>query len=286
MNGEARGFPIRLLAPPLTLIALVWAFPLTYAVVLSFTSATPGSSGGFVGLANYLRAATDPLFGHALFAGIIFALGAVALGVGLGFLLALGFYRSRAERTWLQVIILLPWAVSEIAVALVWHEFLGEETGLVNWLFGSLGLGPLAWKTSAVGAMCALWLASLWHGLAFSVLLQMAGLASLRRELLQAAALDGASRWRILRAIVLPHQRKTLVANALLVWMGATITFSLPFALTGGGPMRATEFVSLYTYSVAFGGHYELGYAAALGLVVLALYAVFAFFYINRRRAA
>ncbi|MDP8224293.1 MAG: sugar ABC transporter permease [Candidatus Lernaella stagnicola] len=286
MIAPTSGFPTRWLTPALVLALLVWGFPLAYAVGLSMTDAGPGVGGSFLGLQNYLRAFADPTFGRSLVVSAIFASGEVLLGVGLGFFLALGFYRGKRTRNWLQVALLLPWAVSEIAVALVWHSFLGEQTGLVNWFLGGLGLAPIAWKTSAVGAMTALWLASLWHGLAFSVLFQMAGLASLRTELLQAAELDGASRWRILRHIVLPHQRPTLVANALLVWMSGIIAFSLPFALTGGGPLGATELVSLYSYNVAFGGQYELGYAAALGMIVLALYAVFAFWYIRRRRAA
>lgn len=285
MIGERRGFPTAFLAPALALAALVWAFPLLYAVALAFTDAAPGAPGRLLGLGNFTRALTDPLFGHALLVSLIFSTGAVLLDVGLGLGLAVAFYRGARSRAALQTIVLLPWAVSEIAVALVWHEFLGEEGGMINWALARLGWGALAWKTSAVGAMSALWLASLWHGLAFSVLLQMAGLASLRPNLLQAARLDGASNFAILRHVVLPHQRGTLIANGLMVWLSAMVTFSLPFALTGGGPLRATELVSLYTYRAAFSGRFELGYAAALGLLVLAFYGVFASLYLRRRRA-
>lgn len=286
MNGTRRVFPAGFLLPALTLAFLVWAFPLFYALALSFTDASPGTAGRFLGADNFLRALTDARFGHALLISFVFAAGAVVLHVGCGFGLALVFYRRRGQRTWLQIALLLPWTVSEIAAALIWYEFLNQDSGLFNWLLTEIGLPALPWKTNALAAMIALWVAYLWHGLAFSTLLQMAGLASLPSNLLAAARLDGAGGGQILRRIVWPHQRRVAAANALLVWLSAMVAFSLPFALTAGGPLHATEMVSLYTYNTAFGGRFELGYASALGLLVLAIYAVFAALYLKSRRSA
>jgi multiple sugar transport system permease protein len=283
--NERTGFPTRWLAPALGLIALAWAVPVVYTFALAFTNASIGTNGSFVGLSNFAAALGDARFGHALVVSAVFAFGSVVLNVGAGLGIAWVVFRSRRSRAFLQTVLLLPWALSEIAVAMVWHEFLAQDGGLINLVTVKLGLGAVAWKTSTVGAMSALWLASLWHGLAFSALLQMAGLASLQPELIQAARLEGASRGLILRRIILPHQRGALVANSLLVGLSSLVAFSLPFALTGGGPLFATELVSLYTFRVAFGGEYRLGYAAALGLLVLALYAGPAFFYLKRRRA-
>jgi len=286
VNETRRAFPFGFLLPALTLAFLVWAFPLFYSLVLSFTDAVPGATGQFLGLTNFQRALADPRFGHALSVSFLFAAGAVLLHVGIGFGLAAAFYRRRGQRTWLQLALLLPWTVSEIAAALIWYEFLNQDSGLFNWLLTEIGLPALPWKTNTAAAMLALWVASLWHGLAFSTLLQMAGLTSLPPNLIAAARLDGASGGQILRRILWPHQRRMVAANALLVWLSAMVTFSLPFALTAGGPLRATEMVSLYTYNTAFGGRFELGYASALGLVVLAIYAVFAALYVRSRRPA
>lgn len=286
MSERRAPIVLRYLGPPIGLALIVWAAPLAYALALSFTDAGPGGAGRLIGLSNYLRLLGDPLFGRAILASLLFACGAVVLQVGLGFGLALTALESPRRKLLVTLLLLVPWTLSDIAVALVWHEFLGEEGGLLNWLLTQLSLGPLPWKTHAGFAFGALWIATLWHGLALSALLQLAGLASLPNHLLAAARLDGASRLMMLRHILLPHQRRMLGANALLVWMGAMVSFTLPFALTGGGPLRATELVALFTYRTAFGGRMELGYASALGMAILALYAVFAAMYLRLRRPA
>lgn len=274
------------IAPPALLALLVWAAPLIYALALSFTDAGPGGAGRWVGAAHYWRLLHDPLFGRAIVASLLFAGGAVGLQVGLGFGLALMVLDSPRRRLLVTLLLLIPWTLSDIAVALVWHEFLGEEGGLLNWLLAQLSFGPLPWKTNAGFAYAALWTATLWHGLALSALLQMAGLASLPAHLLAAARLDGAPRLLILREILLPHQRRMLITNGLLVWLASMVSFTLPFALTGGGPLRATELVALNAYRTAFNGRMELGYASALGMAILAVYAVFAALYLRLRRPA
>ncbi len=267
-------FPTAYLLPALSLAAVVWGLPLLYALFLSLTEATPGRTGEFVGLANYLVALTDTGFLRSVSLSVFFALGLTFLNVGAGFGIALAFRSNSSARAVAQTALLLPWVLSELAVALIWGGFC-HESGLLNLALEGIGLPRLLFRSSAPAAMGVLWMASLWRGLAFSAMLQMAGLASLPQSLINAAKVDGARFPQIFFKVIWPHQSRIIAVNMLLVFLHSLIIFALPFALTGGGPLGATEFVSLYTYHTAFGGDYELGYAAAQGMIILVLYGIF-----------
>lgn len=262
-------FPAAYLLPVIALTVVVWIVPLLYAAVLALTDATPGAPGRWLGAANFLRALSDPRFGHAILTGAIYAGGAVLFNVGGGLLLALALRNALRARAIAQTMLLLPWVLAELAVALIWRGFLAEDGGWINLMLLKLGGGALPWRTDPILAMASLWIATLWQGLAFSALLQMAGVAALPEHHVHAAKLDGASRMLIFRAIIWPHQRRVIAVNALLVFLFSLVSFALPFALTGGGPLYATEVPALYAYQTAFGGNFELGYAAAQGMILL-----------------
>lgn len=274
MKASRERFPSAYILPALVLAGLVSGLPLLYAAVLSATDASPGAPGAFVGASNYLRALIDPAFHNALQRSLIFAAGAVILNVGFGLTLAMALRTHPRARAVVQTALLLPWVLSELAVALIWGGFLDERSGMINTFLASFGAGPLSIRTDPAAAMGALWVAALWCGLAFSCMLQMAGLASLPGNLIQAAWLDGASRFRIFRGILWPHQARIIAVNALVVGMTAMVTFALPFALTRGGPLHATELAALFAYRTAFSGNFELGYAAAQGMLMLVAFAL------------
>lgn len=279
-------FPWLFLAPLLTLMALVWVAPLIYSLGLAFSDAGPGAAGGFVGLKNFSRALKDVRFAGALRASVVFATGASLLNVGGGLFLAILLRRFAKERAAAQTALLLPWVLSDLAAALIWREIFDENAGWGHLILAQWGIEPLPWRTNGFWAMGSLWIVALWQGLAFSTMLQMAGLASLSDRLIQAAKLDGAGRWMVLRAVIWPHMKRVLAANALLVFLMSMVTFSLPFALTGGGPLFDTELASLYAYRTAFTGRFELGYAAAQGMLVLGAYALLTAVWLRVRRAS
>lgn len=284
MINERDRFPAAHLIPAIVLMGLLWAFPLVYSFALSFTDAGPGRGGAFVGARNFARVLQDARFANALNVGVLFAAGAVALNVGIGLLLALALRRHPRARNATQLALLLPWVLSEPAVALIWRGLLDENIGWANLVLVRLGLPLLHWRTDPFLALCSLWLASLWQGLAFSALLQMAAVSSLPEQLVDAARLDGAGRGLIFRRVVWPHQRGMVLTNALLVFLMSLTSFSLPFALTGGGPLFATELSALYAYQTAFNGRFELGYAAAQGMLILLISAVLAALLLRLRR--
>ncbi len=285
MKPRSERFPFAYLIPALALAAVVWGLPLLYALFLSLTNATPGRAGELVGVSNYLRALGDLGFLKSIALSIIFAGGLTFLNVLIGLALALVLRSNPQACAAAQTALLFPWVLSELAVALIWSGFCGES-GLLNACLTSFGLSPFIFRTGAFAAMGVLWMASLWRGLAFSAMLQMSGLASLPQSLINAAKVDGARLPQILFRIIWPHQARIIAVNMLLVFLHSMIVFALPFALTGGGPLGATEFVSLYAYHTAFGGDFELGYAAAQGMVILMMYALFMTLLLRLRRRA
>lgn len=284
MTAKGQRAVAKYIAPAVILTALVWAAPLLFSVWLSFTDATPGKMGSFVGGSNYLRLLSDRAFFHSVNVSIIFAAGSVVLNIGLGLIIAIALRTRQKVQTMAQGALLLPWILSELAVALIWNGFLDERSGLVNTAMVKMGAAPLPFFSNHVGAMIALWLASLWRGLAFSVMLQMAGISTLRTNLIFAARIDGAGWIQIFRSVIWPHQARIISVNAILVFLMAMVSFSLPFALTKGSPLFATDFVALHAYNTAFSGNLDLGYAAAQGMMVLVAYGLLALVLIKFRK--
>ena len=284
---KAEGFPKAYLLPALILAALVWGLPLIYALLLSFTQATPGGTGDFIGLANYLTAFRDPGFFKSASVSALFASCASILNVGAGLIIALLLRPSARASAYARSALLFPWVLSELAVALIFSGFCHESSGLVNITFMKFGLPRVLFQSGAAAATGLLLAANLWRGLAFSAMLQMAGLASLPRNLIDAARVDGAKFPQIFRRVIWPHQSRIVAVNLLLVFLHSLIIFALPFALTGGGPLGATRYLSLYAYDTAFGGDFSLGYAAAQGMIVLAAYGLLmSLLFRLRKRAA
>jgi len=276
--------PAKYLGPAVILVALVWAAPLLFSIYISFTDSTPGKMGNSVGFSNYERLLGDGSFHHSIMVSLFYAAGTVVLSLGLGLLIAIVLRKSPRGIKVSQVALLLPWVLSELAVALIWSGFLDERAGIVNTVLSSMELSPLPFFTTTSGAMTSLWLASIWRGLAFSVMLQMSAIASLPENLLYAAKIDGANRRLIFASIVWPHHRPAIGVNALFVFLMTMVSFSLPFALTKGGPLFATDVVALHSYNTAFFNTMEFGYAAAQGMAVVAAYLVLAMALVRLKR--
>lgn len=277
-------FPALFILPALFLAVLVWGVPLIYALILSFTNAGPGRLGEFVGFTNYINALLDRRFLNSIVVSVILSAGAVFLNVGVALFLSLALRNAQRARAVSLSVLLVPWILSELAVALIWNALCHENYGLFNTALMGMGFPAVPWITNVFFAYLVLWGALVWRGLAFSTMLQMAGLASLPEKLIHAAKTQGASSWMIFREIVIPHQKNILVTNALLVFLMTFVSFSLPFALTKGGPIHATQTTALYVYNLAFGGDFQLGYASAVGMLVLLIYATFSMFYLKLRK--
>jgi multiple sugar transport system permease protein len=268
--------PFLWLLPTLVALGVFQLYPMVEAITMSFTNESLISRGSeFVGLDQYTRLLSDPEFYGMLRITAIFAVSSVFLHVFLGLVLALaidyGVRRGLPGHLTTRVSVLLAWIVPGIIIGLVWKVMLVEtEFGAVNHFLGLAGIGPIPFRSDPQLALISTIVAGTWRGTAFSMIMIYGGLQRVPQRLYEAARVDGAGRWARFRHVTLPHLRPVLFVTTVLVTIYALNTFDLIFALTGGGPGRATQVLALFMYEEAF-EKYALGRGAAIAVVMLCL---------------
>jgi multiple sugar transport system permease protein len=266
--------------PALALLLVFFAGPLLWSVYTAFTDMALSGSAAvhFTGLANFRRMFDDPAFLKSLQLTVLFVVGSAVIGQNcLGLLLALLLRgRNRAVRTTVTGLVIGAWVVPEVVAGFAWYAFL-YKTGTLNAILGHFGLSQNWLYTTP---MLAVILANTWRGTAFSMLVYSAALSDVPPELLEAAAVDGASIWHRLRYVTLPLIRRSIVSNLMLITLQTLASFGLIYVMTGGGPGTASSTTPLYMYQQAF-QFYQLGYGTAMALVLLVMGAVFSLIYLR-----
>lgn len=285
-RGARRGRPGRLvrrlgpMLPALLLMLLFFAGPLLWSVYAAFTNMalTGSATTNFIGVENFTRLLHDPSFVHSLWLTVVFVLGSAVIGQNtLGLMIALLLIgRGRLVRTVVTGLVIAAWAVPETVAGFCWYSFL-YRTGTLDALIGHIGLSQNWLYTSP---MLAVILANIWRGTAFSMLVYSAALSDVPPELLEAAAVDGASAWQRMRRVTLPLIRRSIVSNLMLITLQTLATFGLIFVMTGGGPGTASQTTPLYMYEQSF-KFYQLGYGTAMALVLLIIGALFSAIYLR-----
>jgi multiple sugar transport system permease protein len=263
---------------PFVLGLLVFVYiPIVWSVVLSFFDAhntvTPTT---FVGLGNYLDMLRDEAFRSSLLTFVVFAAVLVPTTFVLSLGLALLVNRARFAKTFFRSVFFLPTACSYVVAALIWKLsiFNGVRFGLANTVLGWFGIEPVAWLS--VTQPPWYWLvivsARMWLQAGFYMILFLAGLQRIAPSLYEAAAIDGATGWRVLRYITLPQLRATSTAVLLLLLINAFQAFDEFYNLlssAGGYPPYARPPL-VYLYYAALGQGQDFGHGSA-GAVILTL---------------
>lgn len=282
LRAAARsGFPYWLILPALAILLLVVAYPLGYSLSKSFTNlnlTVPGTQS--TGLRNYSDILKDSEFWNSAKVTGIFVAFAVALEFVLGFVVASALARMARMRRWVLPAVLLPMMVTPVVMGLMWKYMLSEDFGVVNWFFSIFGLPVKDWLSNQSTALPTLIAIDIWMWTPFMALILLAGLLSLPREPYEAAAIDGASRWMILRRVTLPLLRKVILVAVLLRTVDALQTFDVLFVTTKGGPGIKTELISYYTYKQGL-DFFQMGYALALSWVLVLVTLVVAVAYMR-----
>jgi len=197
--------------------------------------------------------------------------------VTLGLLIALLLRgRSGWSRSVVNGLVVAAWAIPETVAGFCWYAFL-YKTGTLNALLHHVGIQQ-NWLYTA--PMLAVILANVWRGTAFSMLVYSAALSDVPPELVEAAAMDGASAWQRLRRVSLPLIRRSIVSNLMLITLQTLAAFGLIFVMTGGGPGTASQTTPLYMYEQSF-KFYQLGYGTAMALVLLVIGGLFSAIYLR-----
>lgn len=278
-----------MLAPALIIYTVYFTYPIVYSVYQSLTDAEAFGSTELVGAENYARMLGDSLFWNSLKnTGIILVI-AVALLLPGAFLLALLLGRTVRGAGALRAMVFAPNVVAPILIGLIWVFILDPHIGLVNEVLRRLGaMNPPEWIGGTVLSPYSIGAVYVWQTVGFIMTIFYAGLQMLPHDVMEAAALDGATGWKRLRYVTIPMLQETVGIVTILIITGAFKIFELVVQLTGGGPVHLSDTLVSYTYHVTFGIQ-KYGYGMALAVVtslfgVLAGAAYVAF--LRRRRVA
>jgi multiple sugar transport system permease protein len=257
-----------LISPWLIGLVVLQLLPFAGTALLSLAAWDPPSAPSWVGTANFEALLGDGRFVHAVFNTVVYGLATVVPGLGLGLGLALLLRGLRRGALLAQSTVFMPAIIAGVATALMWGWIFNPRFGLLNGLLGALGINGPAWLRDPQWAMAAIVLMGLWN-LGVNVVIYIAALNTVPRDLHEAAALDGAGSLARFRHVTWPALTPITFYLGVVNAIAAFQVFTPTYLLTGGGPEDATLTTSLYTYQAAFVSG-RLGYASAMTLVTLA----------------
>ena len=222
----------------------------------------------FVGLQNYGDLIADPLFRKVTFNTTLYLLLGVPLTMGVALAVAVGLHQVLRLKGFFRVGYYLPVVTSIVAVSVVWKFLLRDDGGLINTVIGWLGVDGPGWLDSTTTALPSLVAMAVWRNFGTLMVIFLAALQTVPRELLEAAESDGAGGWGRFRHIMLPILRPTLLFGAVITSIGYLQFFEEAFVMTQGGPLDSTRSITFYTFDQWGFGNYGIASAAAYLLFV------------------
>lgn len=281
--GEGR-FGVLLLVPALTAFGLVVFWPFLQALGLSlyeYTLQTPEPVWN--GLENFREALSSSSVRQSFVVTAIYVFFATFFSIVLGLAWALILNQPFRGRSVLRSVSLLPWIMPSVVTAFLWGWIFNSRYGLLNYAALETGMVeyPQAWLSTSGGAMAAIIITKVWISIPLFMAFFLAGLASLDREQIEAARVDGAGNWPVLKDHILPHLRPVMLVVIVIAMIGNLQQFDTIWALTGGGPVRATTVLSVEVYRRAF-EQWDIGMAATVGVLWVATILPPAYFYLRQ----
>ncbi len=248
--------------------------PMIAAIVLSFFYWDMFTPPNFIGLDNYKTLFKDPHVFTVFKNTLIFVFGVVTLNVGGGLLIALALNRRihAIFRYILRTTYFFPMITSVTAIALVWNLLLNTDLGIVNYYLGKIGIPRINWLLSSRQAKVSVILIEVWKNIGFYMIVCLAGLQNIPRQLYEAAEIDGAGGLQRFLYITFPLLTPTIFFLIIIGLINAFQIFDMPFVLTRGGPGEATRTVVMYIYETGF-RFFNMGYAATVSLLLFILIA-------------
>jgi multiple sugar transport system permease protein len=284
------GLAALLFALPMLLIftAFSW-YPIVRLVVLSFQHTNLVDPPTWAGLDNFREVINDPLFMTAVKNTAYFAGLALLFGYPIPLVMAVLISESRRFRGAYSALAYLPVVIPPVVGVLLWKNVFYEPSnvGLFNTILGWLHLGPYGWLQSPGTAMPALVVEATWANAGATVIIYLAALLVVDRDLYDAASVDGAGLWRKIWHVTLPQLRGVLLVTLMLQIIATAQIFLEPYLFTSGGPANSTLTVLLLVYQYAFGNSVGVGFgqAAALSLMLAGFLAVFALVFMRATRS-
>ena len=279
------------IAPAVIIIGVFHFVPVLYATYISLFR-WGLVQGRFMGLENYERVLSDSEFWNALLITIYYVIGTIPLSLTIGFLVAYLLFQKIAFRGFYRTAFFLPYVTSTVAAAMVFGWLFHGQYGVANYLLGFLGISKQTWLLDSTPtakliasyfglgqllpeafygpslAMTVVILFAVWHALGFDVIVFMAGLSNIPVEVEEAARLDGAGRWQLLRFVTLPLLSPTLLFLLVTSTIRSFQAFNQIYIMTNGGPLNSTRTLVMLIFQNFYQRTDRVGYATAIAMIL------------------
>ncbi len=265
------------LTPNVLAFLLLTLGPALFSLIMGFTNWSGISPARWVGLDNYATLLQDRIFLAALRNTLVYALEFTPLILLLSLGLALLFNAKFVGTSFFRLLCFLPIVTDFISIAFVWSWIYHFRFGVLNYGLGLFGIAPQAWLGDQRWAMLALVVMSLWRWMGYYAVIILAGLQGVPRELYEAATIDGANRWRLLRHITVPMLSPTLFFILIISITSSLSVFEQMYIMTEGGPQDSTISITMFLYQQGF-RFFKMGYASAVAWVLFLLTLVITLF--------
>jgi len=277
-TSMTKAVPYLCISPALAFLGFFVLFPMVQVLSFSFLRYSFFGPHEFIGLANYVRLFSDNDFWWTLLNSMICVLVTPTLMI-VSLVLALSVRQGMRRATILRLVFFLPVVTPIVVVGIMWRWIFTEETGVMNYLLSLLSLPGISWLTHYPTNLLSVMILTLWRGFGYYMMIFLAGLALLPKEIEEASMLDGANAFQQVIHIVVPHLKPTLLFMAVVSASSAIKMFTELYVLIPGVPMNNKTLVA-FLYRQAF-ERFDFGYASALAVVLFAV--TFAFSYVNIR---
>ncbi|WP_030545122.1 carbohydrate ABC transporter permease [Streptomyces albus] len=281
-----------MVAPVVTVIAVIIGYPLVRGIYLSLTDADEANvartigvneieaSYEFVGLDNYQAILTDGVFWDRLGWTVLWTVACVGITFLLGLMLASMLNRKVRGRTAYRMALILPWGIPAFVSVFAWRMLYNEKNGILNQLLAGGGIDGVPWLGDPTWAKISVIAVNVWLGVPFMLVAMLGAMQGIPAELLEAAEMDGANAWQRFRNVVLPGIRSVSSTVILLSTIWTFNMFPVIFLLTRGGPGDSTEILVTYAYRLSFlVSPRDFASSAAWGVLILLLLSAFAVVY-------
>lgn len=274
MNSSSYGKWVGFLyvLPALAFVCFFVLYPFARLIATSFTSQSLLGGGNYVGFANYQKAFTDAAFWRALGFTTKYALIITPILMGLGFLLALLVVPNRGLTKFVRGVIFVPVVIGLGTSSLLWFWLFDEQVGLLNKALVDLHFisKPIVWFTQADMALWAVIISVTWKVIGFGMILFVAAIQSISKEVVEASLIDGTSYIQRVTRIFLPLTFRTILLVTLISAIGSMLAFDQLYIMTAGGPRGKTFTTVYWIYQNSF-INFKLGYGAALSVILTAI---------------
>jgi multiple sugar transport system permease protein len=270
--------PYLLILPSLAIIVAFLIIPILQAVMLTFTNTSllTRQNAKFIGLKNYIDFFTGSNFGRVFVATFVYVVGGVAFTYVFGLFTAAILHNNFVGRGLARTLLIMPWVVPQVVLVIVWKWMFNPKYGVINFLLSSIRLVPtdFSWFSSATFGMSAILITTVWKQYPLALLILLAGMQSISKELYEAASVDGANPVQKFIRITMPGLRYVTTVLVLLLTVWHFGNFVIVWLMTQGGPANSTATLTIFTYLNAFKFD-KLGFGATVGIIALLISLIF-----------